>query len=185
MAPMMTYRMAQHLRQRKPIALLAFIEHPSGDAKFWTGVGKLRWDGQEWIGSGALGTVTPIKQTSDLIIQEIQFRMSGLGSATVAKLSDDVRNLSGKVWLAGIEKGNTVTRDPFLIVDSELDYQTFEADEDGTVSIIITARTGFYTLERAIDDVWSTEEQKLRFPNDSGFDLISGLQNQDIQWTPS
>jgi hypothetical protein len=52
-----------------------------------------------------------------------------------------------------------------------------------TVAISITARTGFYTLERALDEAWTTEEQKLTYPTDSGLDLISGLQNQTIQWT--
>lgn len=185
MAPMMTYRMAQHLRRRKPIALLAEIDHPDGCGRFWTGIGNLYWRGQTWVGSGALGTVTPVKQTSDLVIQEIQFRMSGISQDIAAKLNGDVRNRSGKVWLAGIGKGNTVISDPMLIADSELDYQAFDASEDGSVSVVITARTGFYTLERAIDEVWSTEDQKLRYPNDSGLDMIPALQNQDVQWTPN
>jgi hypothetical protein len=185
MAPPLTARMAAALKARKPLALLAEINHPSGLVRFWTGIGKLNWNGYSWTGSGALGTITPIKHTSDLVIQEINFSMSGIDPLTASQLDDNVRNLSGKAWLACMGPGNSVIPDPYQIVDSQLDYQSLSAADDGTVSISITARTGFYTLDRAIDETWTTEQQKIDYPGDSGLDLISGLQNQDIQWTPS
>lgn len=181
----LTSRMAEAIRRRRPLALLAEIEHPDGTARFWTGVGPLFWSGYTWTGSGTLGQVTPIRHTSDLTIQEINFVMAGVDPAVVATLADDVRNRVGKVWLACLGDGNAVIKDPYRIVDAELDYQSFAAAEDGTVSISITARTGFYTLERALDEAWTTEEQKLLYPNDSGLDLIPSLQNQDIQWKPT
>jgi len=184
MSPPMTYRMAEHLRRRRAIALLAEIEHPDGTARFWTGIGKLYWQGSTWTGSGRLGTVTPIKQTSALAIQEIQFQMSGVDVEIAAGLNDNVRNLSGKVWLAGIWK-RAVVADPYLILDSELDYQQFDVDDQGNASITITARSGFYQLQRNIDEAWTSEEQKTIYPGDTGFDLIPGLQNQDIIWSPT
>lgn len=184
MAPPFTARMAAAVRNKRPLALLAEIDHPSGIARFWTGIGKLNWNGFVWTGSGQLGTVTPISHTTDLTIQDIQFNMVGVDPAVVAELDDNVRNLSGKVWLACIEQGQVVP-DPYQIVDALLDYQSFAAGEDGTVSISITAHTGFYTLARALNETWTTEQQKIDFPGDSGLDLISGLQNQDIQWTPT
>lgn len=184
MARPMTARMAAALKKHRPLALLAEIDHPSGAARFWTGVGKLTWQGNVFTGSGQLGTVTPVTHTSDLTIQDIQFTMVGVDPVEVAQLNDNVRNLSGKVWLACIEQGQVVA-DPYQIVDAVLDYQSFAAADDGTVSLSITAHTGFYTLARALNETWTTEQQKIDFPGDSGLDLISGLQNQDLQWTPS
>lgn len=183
MARPLTARMAEALKKRKPLALLAEIDHPSGAARFWTGVGVLSWNGFSWTGAGTLGSVAPIKHTSDLTIQEINFGLAAVDPAIAATLGDNVRNLSGKVWLACLGSGNSVIADPFQIVDAVLDYQSFSAAADGTVAISITARTGFYTLDRALDEAWTTEEQKLTYPTDSGLDLISGLQNQTIQWT--
>lgn len=183
MAPPLTARMADALRARRPLALIAEIDHPNGPARFWTGIGTLSWNGYTWTGTSTLGTVTPIKHTSDLVIQEINFSLAGVDPAIVATLDDNVRNLSGKVWLACLGPGNSVIRDPYQIVDAQLDYQSFSASEDGTVAISITARTGFYTLDRALDESWTSEEQQVLFPGDSGLDLISGLQNQTLQWT--
>jgi hypothetical protein len=78
-----------------------------------------------------------------------------------------------------------VVPDPYPILESQLDYQSMNADEAGSVTISITARSGFYSLERALDEAWSTEEQHLLYPDDSGFDMISGLTNQTLNWTPS
>lgn len=177
--------MADALRKRRPLALIAEIDHPSGPARFWTGIGLLSWNGNTWTGTGTLGSVAPIKNTSDLIVQEINFGLAGVDPTIVATLGDNVRNLSGKVWLACLGSGNAVILDPFQIVDAQLDYQSFSAAADGTVAISITARTGFYTLDRALDEAWTTEEQQILYPTDSGLDLISGLQNQTLQWTQS
>lgn len=182
MARMMTARLAAALKKRLPLALLAEIEHPDGAARFWTGVGPLEWNGYTWTGASVLGQVTPIKQTTTLAIQEIVFSLAAVDPAIVATLSDDVRNRSGKVWFTCIGPGNSVI-DPFQIVDSELDYQSFSADADGKVGISITARSGFYTLVRALDESWTSEEQHVVYPTDSGLDLISSLQNQELQWT--
>jgi hypothetical protein len=176
--------MAEHMRRRRPLALFAQIEHPDGDGRFWTGTGVLRWNGASWQGSAQLGTITPIRHTSDLVIQEIQFQMSGVDPDLVAQLNDDVRNRSGIAWLAGIYRGSVVP-DPLRLVDSQLDYQSYDVGEDGRATIAITARSGFYTLDRAMDEAWTTEEHQLEYPDDTGLDLIPSLQNQDIIWTPS
>lgn len=185
MARPLTSRMAEALRSRQPLALIAEIDHPDGPGRFWTGIGKLNWNGVDWTGTSTLGSVTPIQHTSDLIIQEINFAIAGVDPAIVAQLNDNVRNRSGKVWLACLDDDHSVVRDPFQIVDAQLDYQSFSASDDGSVGISITARTGFYTLDRALDEAWTTEQQHLLFPDDSGLDLVSGLQNQTLQWTQS
>lgn len=185
MPPPLTFRMAQALRARRPLFLLAEIEHPDGTARFWSGVGRLPWSGQTWIGAGTLGSITPIRRTSDLVIQELTFALAAVDPDVVATLSDDVRNRAGRAWLACLAPDGGVVADPMQIVDAELDYQTFSAGEDGKVGIAITARTGFYTLERALDEAWTPEEQKLLYPGDTGLDMISSLQNQTLQWTPT
>lgn len=176
--------MAAALLAGNQIALLAEIEHPSGTARFWSGIGKLRWNDYEWTGSGTLGTITPIKYSSQLNIQEISFNMNGVSPDDVSGLDDNVRNLSGAAWLACLDERGIVIDDPIQIVDAQLDYQSFTADETN-VSITITARTGFYTLERSIDECWSAEDQRLNYPNDSGMDFLSELANQNVIWSPT
>jgi len=184
MAPPMTFRMARHLSLRRPIAILADIEHPDGNGRFWSGIGSLQWQGNTFTGSGGLGTVTPIKHTSVLAVQEIQFQMSGVDPEIAARLNDNVRNKSGKVWLAGIWRRSLVPN-PYELLDAELDYQNYDVDESGVAAVSIIGRSGFYTLERNIDEAWTSENQKTLYPDDTGLDMIPGLQNQDVIWSPT
>jgi hypothetical protein len=180
----MSYLMAAAIASGAPLVLLAEIEHPSGTARFWSGIGQLTWDGETWSGIGELGTITPIQHTSAIAIQEIEFTLSGADPAIVATLDDDVRNLSGRAWLAALDQSGKIIEDPIQIVDSTLDFQSHKINDDGTATISITARSGFYSLERALDDVWSAEDQRKIYPDDSGLDMISKLQNQELQWGP-
>jgi hypothetical protein len=95
-------------------------------------------------------------------------------TAIAAGLSDDVRNLNGSVWLFCTASDDSVVVDPYQIIDSELDFQTFGAEPDGTTSIEITAHSGFFTLNRGVEEAWTPENQKLTYPTDTGLDQIPG-----------
>lgn len=182
--PLMTFEMAQALKDRRPLAVLAELDHPDGAGRFWTGIGILEWNGYEWTGAGKLGAVAPIRHTSDISIQEIVFTMAGVDPSDAARLQSSVRNRVAQVWLACLDEAGQVIADPYELLTAELDTQTLNASEEG-VTLAVTARSGFYTLERGLDEVWSSEDQNALYPGDTGMDLISGLQNKSLIWKPS
>lgn len=183
MARAITYRMAEALRKGKPLAVLAEIDHPSGTFRCWTGIGYLEYNGFTWTGIGLLGSISPIKSTSDLSIQEINFSLSGVNPETLALLDDAVRNLEANVWLAALDSKNQIIKEPYQLLNCILDYQTFSIDDNGSATVSIIARSSFYTIERAIDEVWSNEDQTKRFPTDTGLSLLHTLENQQVIWT--
>lgn len=180
-----TEAMAVALTSNAPRILLAQIEHPSGTSRFFTGIGRKTWNGYTWVGSGSLGSVSPLKQSSEIATQDIVFRLSGVDADLVAKLNEDVRNRSGFAWLACLDSRGKIVSEPYKMIDSELDTQGITFEDDGTATIEIVAHAGFYSLNRGIEEVWSTENQRLRYPTDTGMDMIPSLAKQDLQWTPS
>lgn len=180
----LTAAMAHALANGSPRGLFVAIEHPDGTGYFCTGIGSRSWDGRTWNGTGTLGSITPVKASSEIAIEDITFRLSGVSADVIADLDDNVRNLSGVVWLACFDDYDQVIADPYKLVDAELDYQSFNVDEDGTATVEITAHAGFYTLARAVEEAWTPENQKLRYPTDTGMDMIPSLQKQDLQWKP-
>jgi hypothetical protein len=181
---LMTFAMAQALKDRRPLAVLAEMDHPSGIGRFWTGIGPLVWNGYTWTGAGKLGGVAPIRHTSDISIQEIVFTMSAVSPDDASRLGSSVRKREAVVLLACFDEAGKVIADPYHLLAAELDTQTLNASEEG-VTIAITARSGFYKLDRGLDEVWSSEDQQSNYPGDTGMDLISELQNKNVIWKPS
>lgn len=180
---LLTARMAQALKAGAPRVILAELDHPDGTFRCWTGIGQLRWNEQNWTGIGILGQINPVKASSELAIQEVVFSLSGVEPESLALLGGAVRNREGIVYLACLDERGAVIPDPWQIMAALLDYQTFSSQEDGTCVISIVARSGFYTLERAIDEAWTPENQYLTYPDDTGLDQQPLLQNQQVNWT--
>lgn len=183
MTRILTARMAEALISGRPRVGLAEIGHPSGTFRGWTGIGPLAYAGYTWTGMGVLGRVSPLKRASSLDIQDVVFELSGVDPDSLERISGSVKGYIGKLWLACLDEKERVIADPYLLCESELDVQDFEASEDGTCTIKITGHTGFYSLERELNEVWSPENQKVTYPTDTGLDLLPELQNQDIAWT--
>lgn len=184
MPRILTADMAQAIREHRPLALLVEVDHPLGLKYYWTGVGDLEYNGVTWIGTGILGSVTPVKRTNDLAIQEVQLTLVGIDPEKTEWLSANVRNRLANAWLACVVNG-IVVPDPYKLVELRLDYQSFNISEDGIASVSINALTGFTTLERALNEIWSDQDQKTRFPADTGFNMLTLLQNKEVKWTVS
>ncbi|TAK50233.1 MAG: hypothetical protein EPO23_03235 [Xanthobacteraceae bacterium] len=172
---------AAMLRGATPV-LLAEIGHPDGTGYFWTGVGEIAWNGHTFTGAGALGSVAPITFSTELALRDITFGVRGVAPDDAARLGSEVTGLAANVWLASLEDGRIVG-EPAQVVASTLDYQALETTDDGAVSLAVIGKGGFYTLERALDEVWSATSQKRIYPDDTGLDLIETLQNKELQWT--
>lgn len=183
MARPITWRMAQALKDGAPLAVLAIVDHPDAVVYFWTGIGTLEYGGHAFVGLGRMVKIAPVGQISALQIQELEISFSGIPAERATWLSDNIRNRSATASLAALDQRGRVVPDPIPIVDALLDYQEFKLDDDGSASITLNAQTGFYTLERAVDEVWSTEDQQTRFPTDVGLDLVYTLQTKQVKWT--
>lgn len=186
MIDLISFGMQTALREGRPLLLLAEIDHPDGLVRAHTGVGTITFKGHDWLGVGIFGSVGPVTISTETVIQEVAFELSGIEPTeeTLQFLNANVRNREATVWLAAIGGDGQIVRDPYELMRAQLDYQTQEADhESGEVKISIVARSGFYTLERAIDEAWTAEDQARLYPSDTGLDLITSLQSKEILWT--
>lgn len=180
-----TARMAHALSAGYARGVFVAIDHPDGTGYFWSGVGARQWNGHTWSGAGTLGAIGPVKHTSEVAVQDIMFTLSGIDPTILAGMNDDVRNLNGSVWLACFHpEDDSVIADPYQLIDSELDFQVYEVQSDGTATIQINAHAGFYTLDKSTEDAWTHENALLTDPAEIGFTMISALQNQNLQWVP-
>lgn len=161
-------------------AVLLDVDHPDGPGYFWEGVGELKFEGKTYQGAGLLGTITQTRKSAELRIDEIRFTLNALDPEQVSKLSDNVRNRIVVIRLAAMNERQEVVA-VYEVDEVSLDYQTDKFDQ-GMAAVEVVGQSGFWTLERSTDAVYSQEEQALEFPDDTGLSLIPSLRNKDISW---
>lgn len=172
-------------RSHRIVAVFVRIGHPSGEGRFWSGLGPIEWGGHTWIGAGHIGSIDPVESSSAIEINEIRYTMTKLPPDVVAQLSREIKGYTASLWLGFLTIEGTLVDDPILILDSDLDYQSFAIAEDGSASLQVVSQHGFWRVEEPSDIKWSPEEHKLVHPGDAGLDLLPSLVNKVVAWTRS
>jgi hypothetical protein len=179
---MPTAALIRHMRAGGVMALLAEIDHPDGTVHVWSRSGTLAYGGHDWTGLGIMGRVRSVGTSRDLKIRQTVFELRGVPATAIQFLSANVRGRVANLWFAGIKPGRVVVADPWLLQTVKLDYQTLALTDDGKATISLIAYAGFWTLDRAQDLAWTSEQQKSIYPDDTGLDLIPSLVSKDIVW---
>lgn len=181
--PKPTARFRAAIRDGRPIVALARIDHPDGMVWVWTGIGTLQYDGQQWQGLGILGTVMPLSASMETVITDFELRLAGVPAEATELLNANVRGRPAEIWLATLDKHMDVVPDPVLVGNGVMDFQTLEVSDDGDCVIAITIIGGLWTLDQALNQAWTTEEQIKIYPGDTGLDYIPSLVNKTVNWT--
>lgn len=167
-------------------ALLVQVDHPAGMARLWTGVGPLQWSDETWRGIGTIGGVSGVESSGQISIQSVDLTLSGVSREAIAEFLDgEIKGRVARIWWAAISDQGTVIPDPILCAVMSLDTRTYSIADDGGITLKISGQLGLWQLEKPLAWAWSSEQQKLTYPDDTGFDDIPGLINQKLAWTPS
>ena len=62
-----------------------------------------------------------------------------------------------------------------------MDVMTID-DNGETANISLTAESRLIDLERARERRYTSDDQKVRHPNDTGLDFVASLQEKEIAW---
>lgn len=166
-----------------PIGLVE-MQFGSGTVRFWTGRGELEVDGETYTGTGTLGKISSIEETTELRPVTVDFELSGIPPEVLEIANgEDWQGRDVIVKYAALQQtGNrlTLVDDPFQVFKGEMDVMTLV---DGTEStVIISAESKQIDLERTSPRRYTAEDQRAAFPDDAGCDAVAGLQEKEIRW---
>lgn len=153
----------------------------SGDFLVWTGYGNITIDSKTFVGSGDVLNVSGLTESADVQANGITIMLNGLNASLVASaLTETYQGRACKVYIGAISSG-AVVADPYLAFSGLMDVMTVD-DNGETSDIIITAESRLISLERARDRRYTTEDQKIDYPDDKGLEFIADLQDKQIIW---
>ena len=167
-----------------PIQLVK-INTSGGDVLVWTGIGDLVYDGDTYIGTGTLASVSQISERTDLSANGVSFTLSGIPSALISTALGQIQQgRLCQVWMGLL---NTSTRalvsDPYELFAGFSDV-TVITEQAETSTISIKAENRLVDLERARIRRYTDEDQKSDTANaaDIGFEFVPGLQDKIIKF---
>lgn len=157
-------------------------EFVSGPLYLWSGLGTFNWNGQNWLGVGTLGSVSPVQETENATATNIVMTLSGIPSDVLALVISEVRN--GKrvrIWLGLLDDNYSLLTDPVEMFGGHIDAS--EIDEDAeTSSCSITVENAFVDFQRARPVPFTDQAQQAVFPGDLGFAFVPQLADIEISW---
>lgn len=163
-----------------PIGLVE-IQTSSGYVRCWSGIGTLTWNGHDFAGTGALGKVSTLEESTELKSGGVVLELSGVPAEYVSIALSEIRQgRRAKVWI-GCFEGNQLVGEPFPWFTGLTDIAEIE-DNASEVTIRITAENRLIDLERPRVRRYTSEDQKLTDSGDRGFEYVPGLQDTQFVW---
>jgi hypothetical protein len=171
----------------------------SGPIRIWSGYGQVEYAGITFEGAGALLSVSPIEETSDLSAKGLSVVVSGLDASLIEKALVEpyqgrecnvyliLKNLSflqqqDEDYILQENSGKIILEDGFMeIFSGEIDVMTVE-DTGETCTISITAESTLIRLQRPAIRRLTHQDQQIRYPGDLGFRYVESLQDKEIVW---
>lgn len=160
-------------------------EFSTGTGRWWTGLGEFGWNSQTWQGLGGLVSLSGIDEGVDVKARGFSIDLSGQSSTNIAlALSACRQGKVGRIWLGALTAAGALQGTPYLLRQGKLDVAGCEGDDGQSAIIRVSYEDELIDLERAREYRWTTESQRLFYPNDLGFEFVPGLQDSVDMWYP-
>ena len=157
------------------------LNFDSGDLRLWTGYGEITVASETYTGGGQLLNISPVEETVEIAAKGITMSLNGIDASLVSlALTENYQARSAKVYLGFISSGSVVS-DPYLAFDGRMDVLSID-DSGETANLTMTAESRLIDLERARERRFTSDDQKLRHPTDTGLDFVASLQEKEIAW---
>jgi len=164
-----------------PMLVLVEIDYDSGTARYCTAPFNLSWNGQTWLGVGALGAVDAVAETGGVEVKTIGVQLSGINPANIAvALAEPYQGRAFKLYGAPLDANHVVIADPKLLFAGMVD--TMEIALGATASVKVTASSRLVDLERARVRRFNQADQQADYPDDIGFQFIEAMVDTDLSW---
>lgn len=150
----------------------------TGPLYLWSGQGNQTIDGNLYIGTGNLLSISDVSETSDISAAGANLTLSGIPSDLLALAL--TTKYSGRI--CKIKFG--VLGNPIIVTDLFIGYMDQMNIRDGaeTAAITVSVESKMIDLERPRIHRYTSESQKSKFPDDLAFDFIPDLQDKPLSW---
>ena len=160
------------------------LDHPLGVGRFWSGTGNFDLDGATWYGWGVLGAISETVSSTEIEIVETRFTLSGVDEDLVAGLDQPIKGRAAYLYEAFLDDSyRLIHRDRFPAI--VLDARDVRIGADLKATIVFTGHSGWASLRNRSGAKVGPEEGRAAFADETGWDDIHRVEDQQDRWTAS
>lgn len=165
-------------------AILAQLAFKSSTQFVWNGVGPLAWNGSTFIGGGGFVSMGSIVEGAAVEAAGVTVSLSGIPSTLVTEcLTDIQQGAPAKIWTAFWRNGALITT-PYLAFSGAIDKASLKLGSK-TSTISLALENKLVNLQRGSNRRYTTADQHLVYPDDTGFNWVEILNDIALKWGES
>jgi hypothetical protein len=168
-------------------ALLFDLIFGDGTYHVWCGIGSLIVNGVTYLGVGSLGKVSTISEGTSVEAKGVTMTLSGIDPTLLPEAMSEISVASrAKIYLALLNPQATsmsglVIDTPVCLFSGIMDAPSIDMDTN-TCTISIDVEDKMVELNRSRGGRYTDQDQKARYPNDTGLEWTSYNMDQSIVW---
>lgn len=163
-------------------ALFAEMHFKGQVLRLWSGVGEYTWADHVWQGTGILGSVGTVEETTALEAAGISLQLSGVPTEALAlAMTEYPQGRRANLWLAFLDRAGAIVGEPVGPWGYLMDRIEFEEGADSSV-LALHCENRLIALDRSSDRRSTHEDQRLDYPDDAGYEYVAGLQDKQLSW---
>jgi hypothetical protein len=168
-------------------AYLVNLTLTTGVQYLWSGPGSLTWNGNTYMGIGSMGEVGTVSEGSTVSVEGTTLKLSGVDMSLVSDTANDIQiGAPVYIYFGFLTSALTFIGEPYELFGGCVDKPTIEIVDDAdtitTITITLALENNLINLSRPTNKKYTTADQHLLYPDDSGFSWVESLNDTALRW---
>lgn len=153
----------------------------SGHVRFHSELGTLSFGGNDYTGTGRLGSVGTVEEETELARTPLALTLSGIPNDLVSViLNEHYQGRQATVSLGYLDASRQLVADPCVIYRGLMDTPTIDQGEQLTVTLTVESR--FSKWDTPLVRRYNNADQQSRYPGDKGLEFVEQSTDRQIAW---
>lgn len=150
----------------------------SGTVRLWFGIGDVTVNGNVFVGSGSLLSISDIEETAQLQASGVTLTLTSIPTTIVAlAMAEPYQGVLCNVYFGVLKPSPSAS----VVFSGYVDQMNVtDAPESCTISVSIENK--LIDLERPRSRRYTQKDQESRYPGDLGLQFVESLQTKEVFW---
>jgi hypothetical protein len=161
---------------------LAMLTFRTMTSYVWSGIGDLVYAGNTYKGVGSLGKIGAISEATEVRAIGTTVTLSAIDPTLLSECLNDIQlGAPAKIFFALFDGSRNIIGAPYPLFVGTVDQPVIQIGID-EMAISLKLENKLANLQRANMRRYTAADQRIRYPNDTGFNWVELLNDLALKW---